>query len=72
MIKNIAFKIFSKILKWCYIQLYKDEVYIYPDNISPVSVDEMFTLNFNENIDFEKIMDRFNNEVEEEELEEGV
>lgn len=53
-------------------QLYKDEVYIYPDNISPVNVDEIFTLNFNENIDFEKITERFNNEVEEEELEEGV
>ncbi len=48
------------------IQLFKDEVYIYPDNISPVNTDEIFILNFNENIDLEEIIQKFHNEIEEE------
>lgn len=47
------------------IQLFKDEVYIYPDNISPVDTDEIFILNFNENIDLEEIIQKFHNEIEE-------
>ena len=47
------------------IQLFKDEVYIYPDNISPVDTDEIFILNFNENIDIEEIIQKFHNEIEE-------
>lgn len=47
------------------IQLFKDEVYIYPDNISPVNTDEIFILNFNENIDLEEIIQKFHNEIEE-------
>lgn len=47
------------------IQLFKDEVYIYPDNISPFDTDEIFILNFNENIDLEEIIQKFHNEIEE-------
>lgn len=37
-------------------QIYKDEISIYPDNISDMmGADSLFTLNFNEKIDFEKI-----------------
>ena len=48
------------------IRLFKDEVYIYPDNISPINTDEIFILNFNENIDLEEIIQKFHNEIEEE------
>ena len=48
------------------IQIFKDEVYIYPDNISPVNTDEIFILNFNENIDLEEIIQKFHKEIEEE------
>ena len=48
------------------IRLFKDEVYIYPDNISPINTDEIFILNFNENIDLEEIIQKFHKEIEEE------
>lgn len=37
-------------------QIYKDEISIYPDNVCEMmGTDSLFTLNFNEDIDFEKI-----------------
>lgn len=45
----------------------KNDVYIYPDNISKVATDEMFTLNLEEDIDIEKIKDNINIEIMENE-----
>ena len=37
-------------------QIYKDDISIYPDNVCEmIGTDSLFTLNFNEDIDFEKI-----------------
>lgn len=44
----------------------KSDVYIYPDNISKISADEICILDLNEEINFEKIYENLENSVEEE------
>lgn len=44
----------------------ESDVYIYPDNISKVDADEICILDLGEKIDFEKIKNELENEIEEE------